>query len=276
MSLFQSTHSQGVRPISWALITSCHGFQSTHSQGVRRLFQVACKPIVKFQSTHSQGVRQKQQWCRYRLISISIHALTRSATFPLSNMFHLISNFNPRTHKECDHQFQKANTNVLLFQSTHSQGVRQSSRAMINSAYPISIHALTRSATSMLTALMPDVQISIHALTRSATAGAKFAFVKLTISIHALTLSATPKYLVPELLAIFQSTHSQGVRPKVVGTKSVKALISIHALTRSATLFGLQTFNFFCKFQSTHSQGVRRHTATPSILGKYHFNPRTH
>ena len=254
MSLFQSTHSQGVRPISWALITSCHGFQSTHSQGVRRLFQVACKPIVKFQSTHSQGVRQKQQWCRYRLISISIHALTRSATFPLSNMFHLISNFNPRTHKECDHQFQKANTNVLLFQSTHSQGVRQSSRAMINSAYPISIHALTRSA----------------------TAGAKFAFVKLTISIHALTLSATPKYLVPELLAIFQSTHSQGVRPKVVGTKSVKALISIHALTRSATLFGLQTFNFFCKFQSTHSQGVRRHTATPSILGKYHFNPRTH
>ena len=37
--------------------------------------------------------------------SISIHALTRSATLPILHRSILASNFNPRTHEECDEYF---------------------------------------------------------------------------------------------------------------------------------------------------------------------------
>src|SRR5690625_119167 len=56
-------------------------------------------------------------------------------------------NFNPRTHKECDHLLMR------LFPST----------------YCVSIHALTRSATERALNKAGAKNISIHALTRSAT-----------------------------------------------------------------------------------------------------------
>jgi hypothetical protein len=54
-----------------------------------------------------------------------IHATTRSATsIPLSKRL-VFRNFNPRTHKECDVSPDVKNNNIIIFQSTHSQGVRQ-------------------------------------------------------------------------------------------------------------------------------------------------------
>ena len=113
--IFQSTHSQRVRLLSLHLPTSYEWFQSTHSQRVRQKI---------FQSTHSQRVRQKHKRCIQFLPFISIHALTKSATpEPASSHFlwmisiHAltksatcdwcwylwsVSYFNPRTHKECD------------------------------------------------------------------------------------------------------------------------------------------------------------------------------
>ncbi|CZQ88110.1 Hypothetical protein TR210_673 [Trichococcus ilyis] len=41
----------------------------------------------------------------YLCVFISIHALTRSATYDVSNFLSLPSYFNPRTHEECDHIF---------------------------------------------------------------------------------------------------------------------------------------------------------------------------
>ena len=80
--------------------------------------------------------------------SISIHALTRSATHLGIKGYGYEINFNPRTHKECD-----------LFVDGVA-GVGDS----------ISIHALTRSATLTMGFLRVFVaSISIHALTRSAT-----------------------------------------------------------------------------------------------------------
>ena len=102
--------------------------------------------------------------------TISIHALTRSATSMVKALILLILNFNPRTHKECDliqfklwlmflnfnprtHKecdvstFQTA-VNAIKFQSTHSQGVRLRSCNQKLNPNPISIHALTRSATN--------------------------------------------------------------------------------------------------------------------------------
>ena len=55
---------------------------------------------------------------------ISIHALTRSATYTAEEWELMMSDFNPRTHKECDNGHIKVK-NITL----------------------ISIHALTRSAT---------------------------------------------------------------------------------------------------------------------------------
>ena len=102
-------------------------------------------------------------------VSISIHALTRSATCFSVGYFSVAIDFNPRTHKECDlylvcivhagtlfqstHSqgvrppFHAVFTSKAVFQSTHSQGVRPSSKVLTSSSTSISIHALTRSAT---------------------------------------------------------------------------------------------------------------------------------
>ena len=76
------------------------------------------------------------------------------------------------------------------FQSTHSRGVRL-------------IH---------IDGQLLDQHISIHALTRSATES-DFPFDTADmISIHALTRSATQILDIVLLIALFQSTHSRGVR----------------------------------------------------------------
>ena len=101
-------------------------------------------------------------------------------------------NFNPRTHKECDILSNFVNQTFASFQSTHSQGVRRSTFSFVQRQQLISIHALTRSAAAFVGTLLGYGVISIHALTRSAT-----------VLSHARVLAST----------IFQSTHSQGVRP---------------------------------------------------------------
>ena len=55
---------------------------------------------------------------------ISIHALTGSATFPLYLDLDCVLNFNPRTHGECDHSVYTDKRWSVVFQSTHSRGVR--------------------------------------------------------------------------------------------------------------------------------------------------------
>ncbi len=66
----------------------------------------------------------------------------------------------------------------------------------------ISIHALTRSATTRI--ISDDIlfNISIHALTRSATLANRGVVMSETISIHALTKSATASVGATERLAL--------------------------------------------------------------------------
>ena len=99
---------------------------------------------------------------------VSIHALTRSATNKMVSRPLSSSGFNPRTHEECDPKI-----------------------LSISSGVAVSIHALTRSATYFTTLALSFLTVSIHALTRSATC------------------KRLPWKEVPE----FQSTHSRGVRP---------------------------------------------------------------
>ncbi len=78
--LFQSTHSQGVRHFLLKKPCSTSLFQSTHSQGVRPIPVINGAIGWRFQSTHSQGVRQPTRPIVCPGLTISIHALTRSAT----------------------------------------------------------------------------------------------------------------------------------------------------------------------------------------------------
>ena len=160
--------------------------------------------------TRSATLRQDT---RDRHRCISIHALTRSATGRFLQVPGDHLDFNPRTHEECDVKTGEKSYNLQLFQSTHSRGVRRGRNRETRNDDAISIHALTRSATTLKTDIGVPVEISIHALTRSATGSKLFWFDKDNISIHALTRSAT--YL-----------H---------GKRSFMTVISIHALTRSAT-----------------------------------------
>ena len=213
--------------------------------------------MVWFQSTHSRSVRRNKKRL-FSFITISIHALTRSATrgdrTRLSRLFY----FNPRTHEECDRRDFWNFDLPGKFQSTHSRGVRLPGFRCCRWLLCISIHALTRSATKGNGWIFHFSDISIHALTRSATASGLKVVGPGGISIHALTRSATN-------LAI---------------SMFIPPLISIHALTRSATsvrsapwpraaYFNPRTHEEcdICKvkgiglwaglFQSTHSRGVR-------------------
>ena len=89
---------------------NCNRFQSTHSRGVRQLKGLGLRIQGAFQSTHSRGVRLRNQDGVLWVFSISIHALTRSAT-----------------HKS------SCSPNQRIFQSTHSRGVRPSSSSLISS-----------------------------------------------------------------------------------------------------------------------------------------------
>ena len=144
--------------------------------------------------------------------------------------------FNPRTHKECD-AFPIALPNCQeIFQSTHSQRVRQiivfcslfiekfqsthSQRVRLQYSncsiiYPcISIHALTKSATISKKRYLWLDWISIHALTKSATAAS------IRDSIHYLNFN--PR------------THKE-CDSSINAPTLISSSISIHALTKSAT-----------------------------------------
>ena len=121
-------------------------FQSTHSRGVRLNTSVDVASLVLFQSTHSRGVRPATGQASQSHVAISIHALTRSATAWQTGItsgttisIHALTRsatsiqsafassqiyFNPRTHEECDLVVDMILKGGVLFQSTHSRGVR--------------------------------------------------------------------------------------------------------------------------------------------------------
>ena len=189
--------------------------------------------------------------CDHRLFSVSIHALTRSATLPtrfcrlsgswfqsthsrgvrLSTSFSMPPSrcFNPRTHEECD-------------------GTSQ-----IPHPYNrVSIHALTRSATPVLASRWLSWRVSIHALTRSATHSAKRA----------------------GSMNRFQSTHSRGVRQLLARWLLADRCFNPRTHEECDIVDDIDDAEI-CKFQSTHSRGVR-HDPLEKRDRQRSFNPRTH
>ncbi len=99
-------------------------FQSTHSRGVRPRNARIIKIVKSFQSTHSRGVRRNITLTHYNALCVSIHALAWSATKDGRVDSKIDACFNPRTRVECDLRLIMLRLLMLMFQSTHSRGVR--------------------------------------------------------------------------------------------------------------------------------------------------------
>ena len=144
---FQLTHSRGVRRKAEISFSRMVEFQLTHSRGVRRDSYLRCIDAKKI-STHAltwsatvdvfAGIQTTDR--------ISTHALTWSATFVditefmRYNQFQLthsrgvrpentqekpkLTDFNSRTHVECDALTASCISGKKRFQLTHSRGVR--------------------------------------------------------------------------------------------------------------------------------------------------------
>ena len=144
---FQSTHSRRVRPapacswkhnrvyfnprtheecdyISLIIQNKIIIFQSTHSRRVRLKSMAIKRMSLAFQSTHSRRVRLKHSIQSQRVIAISIHALTKSATLCQCVMGNCKEISIHALTKSATLKFAMFITCVILFQSTHSRRVR--------------------------------------------------------------------------------------------------------------------------------------------------------
>ena len=77
-------------------------FQSTLSHGERHLHKIILFRGAIFQSTLSHGERHGNATDVNLDYVISIHALTRRATFETKHLLISSLNFNPRSHTESD------------------------------------------------------------------------------------------------------------------------------------------------------------------------------
>ena len=100
---------------------------------------------------------------------ISIHALTRSATAKDVAYKIQITDFNPRTHEECDASWLLGYSRAFLFQSTHSRGVRLWSVLRCQNIKEFQSTHSRGVRRYRWREMKPEEIISIHALTRSAT-----------------------------------------------------------------------------------------------------------
>ena len=226
-------------------------FQSTHSRRVRPGRSKRNCRVKKFQSTHSRRVRHFDLPVHYATGSVSIHALTKSATSANSHCFF-----------------------VALFQSTHSRRVRHEQFGWAQGLF-VSIHALTKSATDLAQCREFNVKVSIHALTKSATAYFEAYSVTGDVSIHALTKSATQRHHTILRPKKFQSTHSRRVRRFGYDKHRISCVFqSTHS--RRVRPDRCRCRCFVVLFQSTHSRRVRPTYPYPCPVVGSCFNPRTH
>ena len=99
-------------------------FQSTHPHGVRPLERNASMMTHLFQSTHPHGVRPVGQRARLLDFVVSIHAPAWGATSVPCRTSSRSPGFNPRTRMGCDEFDVPLRSCEMMFQSTHPHGVR--------------------------------------------------------------------------------------------------------------------------------------------------------
>ena len=161
-----------------------------------------------------------------------------------------------------------------MFQSTHSRGVRRSIDLLFASFLFVSIHALTRSATSYYKG--NNCYESFNPRTHEECDIKVHIFTDLRLSFNPRTHEECDNCQRFSRLGISSfnpRTHEECDLIYLCSKMLVK--VSIHALTRSATQQSVNSY-FGLMFQSTHSRGVRRNLLLSPALRCQGFNPRTH
>ena len=230
---FQLTHSRGVRPAAIGSSSGGREFQLTHSRGVRRQADRYDSRCQHFNSrTHVE--------CDVMMLGeitedgISTHALTWSATVcaKSKDLPRIISTHALTWSATC---VKSKNTRLRLFQLTHSRGVRPSPSS---SSYAFSPFQLTHSrgvrpCFHMLLHQQMNFNSRTHVECDAFPFRTTFSLSNFNsrthvecdydcidchveyynISTHALTWSATIAQSLAQRPAVFQLTHSRGVRP---------------------------------------------------------------
>ena len=199
-----------------------------------RLVKLSCTAVtLKFQSTHSRGVRR-------RLQTVTAWADT---------------DFNPRTHEECDPGTWWSINAYGRFQSTHSRGVRPGLQQAIHASVVFqSTHSRGVRLGVGIGVLQADDPISIHALTRSAT--------RTDYAVGYMTRNFNPR------------THEEcDNRSWLHGQVYQNFNPRTHEECDNSNQRG---YGQKTEFQSTHSRGVRPCNAKRSATTCSDFNPRTH
>ena len=212
-------------------------FQSTHSRGVRPITTMPDHQLMQFQSTHSRGVRHAHGTGYNRPEDISIHALTRSATYvcvvsvapdaiisihaltrSATLMRELTSLGDTRISihaltRSATHSCVHGPRMARLFQSTHSRGVRRRFAATESQKWKISIHALTRSATAFVCdkfLVLTHFNPRTHEECDGSVAINEILFCNFNPRTHEECDRSEKVMYRPSVR--FQSTHSRGVR----------------------------------------------------------------
>ena len=146
--LFQSTHSHGVRrhlndsedcpslisihALTWSATIGRSRVNAEAWISIHALTWSATRKGKELRTLDSQISIHALTWSATPYpkdsregIGISIHALTWSATCSRQSWTWVLRDFNPRTHMECDVGKAMGVHPAVVFQSTHSHGVRQ-------------------------------------------------------------------------------------------------------------------------------------------------------
>ena len=209
--VFQSTHSRRVRQQHDALAEPAAGFNPRTHEECDLYLNCSVKKKRKFQSTHSRRVRLYGSGADRRDLYVSIHALTKSATI-YSSIFKSIESFNPRTHEECDLRlFYSDPYNLSFNPRTHEECDAQKIDIVLR-PYKGFNPRTHEECDKLAEHIIVNTIVSIHALTKSATTRLRGQYHFIEVSIHALTKSATSLGNEAFMQNQFQSTHSRRVR----------------------------------------------------------------
>ncbi len=187
------------------------------------------------------------------LVSVSIHARTRRATWNPSILWYPTSSFNPRPHTAGD--LAAASSCALRFcfnPRPHTAGDHTTVR-LRRSNYGFNPRPHTAGDAEQYE-VDKVIAVSIHARTRRATRA---------------------RCRCRLLMQLFQSTPAHGGRQGVSNQPDVETKVSIHARTRRAT--NCLTLIMTMKYVSIHAR-TRRATgvATVNFDATRSFNPRPH
>ena len=121
--MFQSTPSRGGRLAEHPIDVTAAKFQSTPSRGGRLRCSYQKSENKEFQSTPSRGGRPNMLYFQFAVLDVSIHALTRRATFPKkAKLGQCCVSIHALTRRAT---FTNSNSKgTALFQSTPSRGGR--------------------------------------------------------------------------------------------------------------------------------------------------------